>query len=75
MTDVRNVAIVGGAAVAIIAMLTGNDGQAIAAFFGLLAGLGLGKMQHTAEQAKRIADAIVEAAERMGVPQNEPEKT
>ena len=54
MTDVRTVAIVGGAAVAIIAMLTGNDGAAIAAFFGLLAGLGLGRMQRPPELVKEF---------------------
>ena len=39
------VAIVVGGCVVIAAMLTGHDGVAIATFFGLLAGLGLGRKQ------------------------------
>lgn len=42
----EQVAIVVGGIVVVGAMLTGNDGAAIAAFFGLLAGLGLGRKQH-----------------------------
>ena len=41
----EQVAIVAGAFVASVAMLSGHDGVAIATFFGLLAGLGLGRRQ------------------------------
>ena len=43
----ESVAIVTGGIVVVAAMLTGHDGAAIAAFFGLLAGLGLGRRRQS----------------------------
>jgi len=52
----EQVAILVGGGVVVSAMLTGHDGAAIAAFFGLLAGLGLGrKPPEASKEAKPAA--------------------
>lgn len=48
MKDHHVIVIGASAVVVVVAMLTGHDGQALAAFFALLAGLGLGRKQREA---------------------------